>query len=256
MIGDRNFDDLAERFQKRVYGGLKGRIRLAVLRRDLGEELGIWDASPMKILDVGAGLGQLSVELAARGHRVSINDVSARMLEKARAQAREAGVAEQISWRRCPYQQLAAESADKFDVILCHALMEWLAEPADLIPRLMPLLAAKGLLSLTFYNRHALVYRNLLRGNFRLLDSGDLSGDPGGLTPINPQLPEAVEQLLDSAGLDVIARSGIRVFNDYVQLPRGGNQNADAIVEMELRYSNRYPYLLLGRYLHFICKRR
>ena len=31
---DRNFDDLAGRFKKNIYGGLKGAVRLAVLQRD------------------------------------------------------------------------------------------------------------------------------------------------------------------------------------------------------------------------------
>ncbi len=33
---DRNFDPITEHFVKKVYGGLKGDIRLAVLKRDLG----------------------------------------------------------------------------------------------------------------------------------------------------------------------------------------------------------------------------
>ena len=35
MKADRNFDDLAPRFQRKVYGGIKGQIRLAVLEKDL-----------------------------------------------------------------------------------------------------------------------------------------------------------------------------------------------------------------------------
>ncbi|NBK21319.1 MAG: hypothetical protein EOM68_04760 [Spirochaetia bacterium] len=34
---DRNFDASADHFEKKVYGGLKGEIRLAVLRRDIFE---------------------------------------------------------------------------------------------------------------------------------------------------------------------------------------------------------------------------
>ena len=32
---DRSFDAIADHFEKKVYGGLKGDIRLAVLRRDI-----------------------------------------------------------------------------------------------------------------------------------------------------------------------------------------------------------------------------
>jgi S-adenosylmethionine-dependent methyltransferase len=34
---DRNFDDLTEKFKRKVYGGLKGEIRLAVIWRDLNQ---------------------------------------------------------------------------------------------------------------------------------------------------------------------------------------------------------------------------
>ena len=57
MNQDRNFDDLAERFQRKVYGGLKGDIRLAVLWRDLEQYLPqIHGAEPLTVLDVGACL--------------------------------------------------------------------------------------------------------------------------------------------------------------------------------------------------------
>ena len=34
---DRSFEPIADHFEKKVYGGLKGEIRLAVLRRDIFE---------------------------------------------------------------------------------------------------------------------------------------------------------------------------------------------------------------------------
>ena len=89
---DRNFDTIADHFEKKVYGGLKGEIRLAVLRRDIFEysvEMSKSLGRPLRILDVGAGLAQIAIELATQGHTVVINDISANMLEKAkRAQHR------------------------------------------------------------------------------------------------------------------------------------------------------------------------
>jgi S-adenosylmethionine-dependent methyltransferase len=258
MSRDRSFDDLADKFEKKVYGGLKGRIRLAILQRDLDGVLpGIWRkvATPLRVLDIGGGLGQLSIELAKAGHVVAINDISPNMLAKAQRQASEVGVDAKIDWLCGPYQYLPDQlKGKKFDLVLCHALMEWLAEPSELIPRIKPLLAGSGHLSLTFYNRCALVYRNLIRGNFRLLDSEQLRGDEGSLTPGNPQMPDMVTGLIEDAALRIVARSGIRVFNDYVQVPRGGNETPDEILRMELRYSTQDPYLWLGRYIHFICK--
>jgi ubiquinone/menaquinone biosynthesis C-methylase UbiE len=47
--------------------------------------------SPLDALDVGCGTGFLSLELAARGHRVTGIDLAPAMLEKARLKAAEAG---------------------------------------------------------------------------------------------------------------------------------------------------------------------
>ena len=58
---DRNFDDLTEKFKHKVYGGLKGEIRLAVIWRDLYQVLALnVMGKSLRILDIGGGLGQLS----------------------------------------------------------------------------------------------------------------------------------------------------------------------------------------------------
>ena len=67
---DRSFDAIADHFEKKVYGGLKGDIRLAVLRRDIFEYSAQMSKSlgrPLRILDVGAGLAQIAIDLAAQG---------------------------------------------------------------------------------------------------------------------------------------------------------------------------------------------
>ena len=52
IINDRNFDDLIEKFSRKVYTGLKGDIRLAVIRRDLLAILPDLDTSKrLRVLD-------------------------------------------------------------------------------------------------------------------------------------------------------------------------------------------------------------
>jgi len=92
---DKNFDALAVRFSKRVYGGLKGDIRLAILWRDLESVIARLQqkhGSPLRILDVGSGLSQLAIRLAQAGHKVTVNDVSSVMLAQAKQSACDAGV--------------------------------------------------------------------------------------------------------------------------------------------------------------------
>jgi S-adenosylmethionine-dependent methyltransferase len=63
-MSDRHFDQLATRFAEKIYGGAKGAIRLAVLQADLTEAL---PQRPLRVLDIGAGLGHMSLWLAEQG---------------------------------------------------------------------------------------------------------------------------------------------------------------------------------------------
>ena len=246
---DRSFDTIADHFEKKVYGGLKGDIRLAVLRRDIfayctqmSQTLG----RPLRILDVGAGLAQIAIELATQGHTLVINDISANMLD--------------IRWYVCPYQELEeklAGNTEKFDLIMCHALLEWLAEPAAVMDFFDKHLTENGALSLCFYNPASFDYRNLIMGNFNLLDNTEYKADnKKSLTPNHPVAKEEVESWLEAHHYQTILASGLRVFHDYSPLKRGGHNDPEAVIRMELRYSQLEPYKWLGRYLHILATRQ
>ncbi len=260
---DRSFDTIADHFEKKVYGGLKGEIRLAVLRHDIFEystQMSEALGRPLRILDVGAGLAQIAIELATQGHSVVINDISANMLEKAKANAEQIDQALDITWHVCPYQTLeetlGKEENDKFDLILSHALLEWLAEPAAVMDFFDQYLTDDGALSLCFYNPASFDYRNLIMGNFNLLDNTDYKADnKKSLTPNHPLAKEEVESWLKAHDYQTVRSSGLRVFHDYAPLKRGGHNDPDAVIRMELRYSQLEPYKWLGRYLHILAKR-
>ena len=264
---DRSFDAIADHFEKKVYGGLKGEIRLAVLRRDIfeyceqaSERLG----RPLRILDVGAGLAQIAIELATQGHSVVINDISENMIDKAKTSAQQIEQDLDITWHVCPYQaleqQLGQADTDKFDLIMSHALLEWLAQPAAIMDFFDQYLADDGALSLCFYNPASFDYRNLVMGNFNLLDSlldnNDYKADnKKSLTPNYPVAKEEVEQWLETHEYQTVRSSGLRVFHDYAPLKRGGHNDLEAVIRMELRYSQLEPYKWLGRYLHILASR-
>lgn len=264
---DRSFDAIADHFEKKVYGGLKGEIRLAVLRRDIFEysaQMSEALGRPLRILDVGAGLAQIAIELAAQGHSVVINDISANMLEKAKVSAEKIDKNLDITWYVCPYQaleeKLAQTETEKFDLIMSHALLEWLAEPAAVMDFFDQQLIDGGALSVCFYNPASFDYRNLIMGNFNLLDSlldgNDYKADnKKSLTPNHPVAKEEVESWLKVHDYQTVRSSGLRVFHDYAPLKRGGHNDPDAVIRMELRYSQLEPYKWLGRYLHILAKR-
>lgn len=271
---DRNFDPIADHFEKKVYGGLKGEIRLAVLRRDIfeySEQLSKRLGRRLRILDVGAGLAQIAIELATQGHSVVINDISANMLEKAKVSAEQIDKDLDITWYVCPYQDLEDKlSRDyeqthidsqtlqeaKFDLIMSHALLEWLAEPALVMDFFDRQLATHGVLSLCFYNPASFDYRNLIMGNFNLLDNTEYKADnKKSLTPNHPVAKEEVTAWLSAHHYQTVLASGLRVFHDYSPLKRGGHNDPEAVIRMELRYSQLEPYKWLGRYLHIMATR-
>ncbi len=252
MNKDVNFDDLADHFQKRIYGSRKGDIRLAVLERDLNLCIPQLEQNRFRILDIGAGLAQMGLSMAKAGHQVCINDISKNMLELAKESALEQGIFNQILWKHSPFQALADGG---YDLIMCHAVLEWLDQPETLIGKLHELSGQTGLVSLMFYNFDALVFHNLIRGNFKKIQSRDFSGMQGGLTPPNPLKADWVEEQLKLQGFEVFYRSGIRVFSDYTTIQRGGNASDDDVISMELHYSNKLPYLNMGRYIHFMCRK-
>lgn len=246
---DHHFDDLAVRFAQKIYGNNKGAIRLAVLQADLQE---ILSPRPLRILDIGAGLGHMALWLARQGHQLTLVEPSAPMLQEARAAFAEAGLV--AHFLHADWQQLAASRPEPFDLILCHAVLEWLAEPAALLAALKPMLTEDGWLSLAFYNKDALVLHNLIKGNLRKLARQRFAGDDGSLTPQQPLDPHEIERILGSHGWQIGIRSGIRVFHDYMQ-PQFRQKIADAeLVATELGY-RRHPTLgPLGRYLHWLCR--
>lgn len=248
-LHDHHFDDLAVRFAQKIYGNNKGAIRLAVLQADLQEAL---PSRPLHILDIGAGLGHMALWLARQGHDLTLAEPSAPMLEQARSHFSAAGI--EARFLHCDWQQLAARSPAPFDLILCHAVLEWLAEPAALIAALRPLIKDDGWLSLAFYNKDALVLHNLIKGNLRKLARQRFAGDEGGLTPQQPLDPGEIGQLLAASGWQIHQRSGIRVFHDYMQPQFRQKIADDELVATELAY-RRHPALgPLGRYLHWLCR--
>lgn len=247
---DRHFDELATRFAEKIYGGAKGAIRLAVLQADLAEAL---PDNPLRVLDVGAGLGHMSLWLAERGHDVTLAEPAGPMLEGARARFAEAG--QTATFIQAPWQDLLGQLDQRYDLVVCHAVLEWLAEPASILPVLHQLTAPDGMLSLAFYNKNALVYRNLLKGHFRKLRKAEFAGEKQSLTPQQPLDPEEMATQLAELW-QVESQSGIRVFHDY--MPHEFQAKAELIdlLEMELAYRRHPAFAGLGRYLHWICRPR
>lgn len=60
-MSDRNFDDIADKFSRNIYGTTKGKIRQAVIWEDLQQLLTLFPNRTLRILDAGGGEGYFSV---------------------------------------------------------------------------------------------------------------------------------------------------------------------------------------------------
>ncbi|MBC9249523.1 SAM-dependent methyltransferase [Pseudomonas alcaligenes] len=245
---DRHFDELATRFAEKIYGGAKGAIRLAVLQADLKEAL---PERPLRVLDIGAGLGHMSLWLAQRGHDVTLAEPAEPMLEGARQRFAEAGA--QATFIQAPWQELLGQLNQPYDLVLCHAVLEWLAEPHAILPVLHQLCAPGGWLSLAFYNKDALIYRNLLKGHFRKLRKARFAGEGQSLTPQRPLDPRELAAQL-AGHWTVESQSGVRVFHDYMPGEFQAKAELADLLEMELAHRRHPTFAGLGRYLHWVCR--
>lgn len=190
--GDRYFDGLADKFSRSLYQAPRGELRLAMLDYLLPQMLHL-QAQP--VLDVGGGLGQLSGWFAARGHTVSMTEPSHDMLAHAKAWHAEQEAAAvwppgQLRYVEAPLQALTSQAPGPWPLITCHAVLEWLGHPEQALQTLATLLAPGGQLSLMVFNRDALRFSNVVKGNYQKALSGQLEGKGKRqrLTPIS-QLP-------------------------------------------------------------------
>lgn len=252
---DQNFDELSSRFRKNIYHTAKGQIRLNILWRDFAEQIPAIGQGGLTILDAGAGQGNFALQLAQQKHHLTLCDLSSAMLRDAEKLFAENDLADGVKFFHCPVQQLPDHTDTQYDIVLFHAVLEWLAEPEQTLKQLLHFIKPGGYLSLMFYSRTGLIYQNLINGNFDLILNNELAGEGKTLTPTNPQDPDEVERWLDEAGLIQKLKSGVRVFYDGIHRERRKQINENELFELEQRYSRIEPYCSLARYIHVLCQK-
>jgi len=249
---DRNFDKLVDKFAQQVYNTFKGDWRLKLLKEDLGSFYKA--AEPLTIWDAGCGFAQISHWLAGQGHELTLCDLSEKMLAHARQQFAEDGLFAEFHHEAA---QTLAPRLPKFDLVLFHAVLEWLADPVPTLQTVAERVKPGGHLSLLFYNRNAMVYNNALKGDWRwrnLLDNAYV-GKGRRLTPPYPQYPHEIIEYLQQWGFTVITHTGIRVFHDYLSKETLENSKLDELFELEYRYCRLPTYRDMGRYVHLLAQR-
>jgi SAM-dependent methyltransferase len=112
----RHFDAAVDAEWGRLGDTVEGRVSFEVHRRFLERFV----EPAMHVLEVGAGPGRFTRELARLGARVEVTDLSEPQLAANRARAEDEGYAHAITgWRRLDVRQVASLGAT-FDVVLAY----------------------------------------------------------------------------------------------------------------------------------------
>lgn len=250
---DRNFDDIAHKFAKNIYGSEKGEIRQTIVWEDITAALNELDDTntKLKVLDAGGGLGQLSQKIAARGHNVTLCDLSGEMLKLAKAAVEKNGLLEHYRWLNCPVQELGQHLDHKVDLALFHAVMEWLVDPRPALETVLQQVKPGGIASVMFYNHHGLVFKNAICGNIPHVLQGMPHRKRFKLQPQKGLVPEEVYQWIKASGFTIKGKSGIRSFSDYIgDRQNMGDYTAEDVLKLEQMLCRQEPYLSMGRYIH------
>ena len=249
---DTAFDDLFERFQRKIYGDNKGRIREEVVAYYLDSLLAQIkpDTSRVQCADLGGGLGQVTHTLLARGYRVDYCDLSPKM-----AAAAERDTTPELRRNaRFFHGPLQSTLNAEYQFVHCQAVLEWLEEPMQGLQHIARHVQRGAHLMLIFYNAASIVFRNLIRGNLYAAQR-DIRGDGKGLTPINPLHCETVFETLSALDFTVERWFGVRTFSDYQEKPAREQLSLPDLVSAELAFSERDPYRAMARYIGVIARR-
>jgi S-adenosylmethionine-dependent methyltransferase len=275
---DADFDECAIA-REEFYGSSAGEVRLAVLVDDMLANIPGLEGGGLRVLDAGAGSGRMAIRLAQLGHQVVLSDPSRTMLDQAEAAIQRAELEDAITVIHAPIQNLEATLDGRFDVITCHAVLNWLAEPKAALAQLVRWLEPDGRLSLLFANKIAGTLQQILRGDFeralrlhQLHEGQALYGGrlrlsrftrlPSGWSRLGwghaspmPLSEQVVRTWLDDLGLVVQSKAGIRIFHDYLPKRAGSPDQLSELIAIENEFRNTEPFASLGQLIHLVCAR-
>ncbi|MCK6261956.1 tRNA uridine 5-oxyacetic acid(34) methyltransferase CmoM [Vibrio sp. ZSDE26] len=259
MTEDRNFDDIAHKFVKNIYGSDKGEIRQVIVWEDLQDILSQLNSNnrPLTVLDAGGGLGQMSQKLAKLGHDITLCDLSSEMLQLAKQDVERNELSQRYRFIHSSVQKIEEHLEDSVDLVLFHAVMEWLGEPKVALQKVLEQVKPGGMASVMFYNHHGLVYKNVICGNIPHVLGGMPHRKRFKLQPQKGLKPEDVYQWIEEAGFEICGKSGIRSFSDYIgNMEYMGDYQYEDVLALEKQLCRQEPYLSLGRYIHVSAKKK
>jgi ubiquinone/menaquinone biosynthesis C-methylase UbiE len=226
----------------------------AVLRRELDRHAG----RELTVVDVGGGTGGFAVPLAEAGHRVTVVDASPDALAALTRRASEAGVADRVRAVQGDADALAGlVPPHGADLVLCHAVLEVVDDPAGAVAAVTATLRPGGAASVLVANRAAAVLSRAMSGH--LDAAGALLGDPDGRAGPRDTLRRRYDAgtaaaLLREGGLELEQVHGVRVLADLIPAAVAEG-DPEALLALELAAAPHPPYRDIASQLHLFARR-
>jgi len=216
----------------------------------------------LNVLDVGSGLGEVALRFAALGHKVTMLEPQACLLQTAEERAREQ-LPERASLLRFlneRIENLEESLTDEFDLIICHETIEYVDDPLKALNVITRVLRPRGKLSLVFLNRYGLVMEKVVvEGNVKeAVEAFDMEEFPTQLHHGRGHLYSDAEMmnLLDPLGYNLEGQYGLLIFSEFIDCSLfEEGQCYRGMLELEERAGQEPQLKGIGKYIQLICSK-
>ncbi|HEX8864446.1 MAG TPA: methyltransferase domain-containing protein [Lentzea sp.] len=247
-----------ERWRARL-GTLRQVVRQELVSRQLAAHLPA--RTPSRVLDVGCGQGTQLLRLARHGHHVTGVDSSRALLDELELAlgGEPDAVRARVRTVQDDVRNLGSFEAGSFDVVLCHGVLMYFADPEPLLDDLARLVAPGGVLSLLVRNGDALAMRPGLLGDWdeaRRAFGSSSYDNRLGVTARADRTEDLIASLADRR-MAVHAWYGVRVFTDTAADDAAvpGEPELSKLLACEERAGATDPYRRVAALTHVIAYR-
>lgn len=238
---DRYGDREWARFERTPLDEVKLHVHLAHLRK--------YARTGMRVLEVGAGPGRFTRELARLGCIIEVTDVSQVQLSVNRERASREGFAESVSnWRLADVVNLEELSDESFELVLCYGgpISYALDMRARAVSECGRVLSRGGVFLLSVMSLWGTIHSALdgvmkvpRAANDRIVETGDLTAEvlPGHEHPCHLFKADELCTLLEDSGLEVLSLSASNSLSTAWDLEaiRKDGARWEELLELELQ---------------------
>ncbi len=243
-----SFDRYAQKLEDNVYGSLKGKIRLHLLVKDIGEFCPSFFERSLSVLDIGGGVGHFTGICLENSHSVLFCEHSKEMIDRAKVELQTYKRNSRLQFLNDDFLDSNCCESEKFDIVLMHGAAEWMQNTERAIEKACECVRKDGYLSLLVYNRDKYLLKKGINGHL-------LEGKPSKKKKLVPPGARSLQELtafLESQGGKILLQSGIRVFQGFFREIDQKNLSPEQWLAQEEKLYRTPPFSSLGEHSHLI----